>query len=211
MPFWFEMWYTVIKKIKEVSDSMRTVAMVLLLVIVAGAAAGVYFWDAFDQEITHLQRQIIELRRTLEQLAEERRAEPQHSADTVTVYFMEVSDTDFILRPEQRQVESPKTPERAVNALIDGPETDLHRILPQGTELRSVDVVNGIARVNFSEELRSNFNLGSQGEALLVQSVVRTLAGFPKITHVQFLIEGSSFETIGGHLAVNEPLPVQDY
>lgn len=80
---------------------------------------------------------------------------------------------------------------------------------PQGTRLLRASVQNGLAEVDFSRELVSNFPGGSTTEVWIVQSLCKTLAQFSDIEKARILVEGKPIETIGEHLDLSEPIPVR--
>ena len=65
---------------------------------------------------------------------------------------------------------------------------------------------DGIATVDFSKELQTNFSGGSTGEEMLIGSIVNTLTDFPEVQKVSILIDGSAVETLSGHMDLSEPL-----
>lgn len=80
--------------------------------------------------------------------------------------------------------------------------------LPPGTRLLSINLVDGLATVNFSHELRDHFPGGDGAETRVVNSVLRTLGQFPTVTQVQFLVEGKPLASLGGLLDLSAPQPV---
>lgn len=80
---------------------------------------------------------------------------------------------------------------------------------PQGTRLLHVTVHNGIAEVDFSRELVDNFPGGSTTEALIVESLCKTLAQFTDVEKVRVLVEGKKISTIGEHIDLSKPVPVR--
>jgi hypothetical protein len=94
--------------------------------------------------------------------------------------------------------------------LISGPfGSSAVRALPEGARLRQVYVLaDGIAWIDFSEELRSGMGGGSAQEQLVVYSIVNSLAGnVPEIRRVGLLINGNPIDTLNGHLDLRRPLP----
>jgi hypothetical protein len=77
-----------------------------------------------------------------------------------------------------------------------GPEGE-RTVLPPGTELRDITILDGIAYVDFSREFRDNHWGGLASEVDTIYSVVNTLGEFPTVRAVQFLLEGSPLKTIG--------------
>lgn len=84
------------------------------------------------------------------------------------------------------------------------------RPLPAGTELLGIRVDDGLATVDFSEQLRAGFQGGSDNEQVTVYSIVNTLTSLPTVDRVQILIEGETVSTIGGHHDISGPLTFDD-
>lgn len=127
------------------------------------------------------------------------------SDQQIKVYFANEDGTKLIVKSKQ----APKQDKygAAVHALIAGTdESGLVSMIPKGTKLRGIKVEQGVAYVDFSQELVKKFNGGSTGELMLVGSIVNTLTEFPEIKAVQILIEGKVEETISGHMDISEPL-----
>jgi len=82
-------------------------------------------------------------------------------------------------------------------------------IFPEGTRLLDAERQDDMLVLNFSAELVKNFEGGSDTEAALINALTRTASGFPGVQKVQILIEGKRVETLGGHLDISQPLPVQ--
>lgn len=80
---------------------------------------------------------------------------------------------------------------------------------PQGTRLLRVSVKNGQAEVDFSRELIDNFHGGSSTEAMIVESLCKTLAQFSDVEKVVVYVEGKRVNTIGDHIDLSEPVPVR--
>ncbi|MBE6096970.1 MAG: spore gernimation protein [Schwartzia succinivorans] len=94
----------------------------------------------------------------------------------------------------------------SVEALIAGTkQSGLIGIFPKGVKLRSVNVKDGLATVDFTKELTTRFVGGSTGEEMLVGSLVNTLTEFPEVTSVLILVEGKEIDTISGHLDTSVP------
>jgi spore germination protein GerM len=135
----------------------------------------------------------------------------QTSAGTRTItgriYFARVVNGRERMVPVDRELPAEAPAKPALEELISGelPE-GCSRPLPKGTQLRSVSVTDGIATADFSGELVSNFEGGSDNEGVAVYSIVNTLASLPGVKQVQILVDGKSIDSIGGHLDVSGPL-----
>ena len=95
----------------------------------------------------------------------------------------------------------------AMKSLLTGTkEKGQTNVFPKKAKLRSIVVKDGIATVDFSKELQTNFSGGSTGEEMLIGSIVNTLTDFPEVQKVSILIDGSAVETLSGHMDLSEPL-----
>ena len=132
----------------------------------------------------------------------------------VAVYYVKMTDTDAYL---VREVHAVSVEERieiaALEQLIHGePATeDAFRVLPSDTTVLGIDVVAGLATIDFSREVL-NANVGAAGEALGIQSIVNTLTELPEIEQVMFLVEGDLDERAQdwwGHIGLADMQPFQ--
>ncbi len=83
-----------------------------------------------------------------------------------------------------------------------------HSPLPAGTNLRSINLADGLATVDFSHEFETNFTGGDTQGIRTISAVLRTLGQFPTVDRVQFLVDGHPVDTLGGLLSLSDPLPV---
>lgn len=125
---------------------------------------------------------------------------------TYKVYFSD-ANAEYLV-PELRTVEAGKSPAVGIiEELIKGPaRSDLTRTIPEGTQLISLEINNGVAYVNFSREFKENHWGGSAGETMTLYSVIDSLTELPEIKKVQFLIEGNKTETLAGHYDILNPM-----
>lgn len=126
----------------------------------------------------------------------------------VAVYYLKSGATDFYLIREVHQVE--KTPEiatAALNELIKGnPVTPgAYRVLPADTKILGIKIDQGLATVDFSPEVLKA-NVGSEGEALGITSIVNTLTEFPTIQKVSFTVDGQVTKAMDwwGHVGLSQ-------
>lgn len=138
--------------------------------------------------------------------AEERPEKATATEKDVTLFFGDRQAMNVI--PEGRKVKPVGEPlgKVLVEELIKGPDDPfLTPNMPRGTRLRSFEVRNGVARVDFSREFRDNHPGGSAGEGMTLNSLVFTLTELPEIKAVQVLIEGREGETLA-HVVFDQPL-----
>jgi hypothetical protein len=125
------------------------------------------------------------------------------STAEVTLYFIKQVGKDVYLWPEKRRVERGKDLlKQALNELIKGPiAVGLEPVLPSSAKVRSVEVVKGIARVDFSREIiteSQELTLSAEREKLALVSIANTLTNFPSVERVQILIEGKGRGVVDG-------------
>jgi germination protein M len=102
-----------------------------------------------------------------------------------------------------RLVPTPAVATGAIEQLLLGPNTleteiDMVSAVPPGTELRSINIADGVATIDFSSEFEAS-GLGTSGETGLVAQVVYTLTQFPTVDSVNIQIEGEDRDTILSH------------
>lgn len=104
--------------------------------------------------------------------------------------------------------------EAALDVLLEGPgdSTGLINPFPKGTELLDVQVSDGIAYVNFSEEI---LNVNSRAEErAIIKAVTLTLREFPAIKKVRLFVNGQTIEntdSIGSNEYMDVPVFVNFY
>lgn len=129
------------------------------------------------------------------------------TAEIVALYFSEAEANGLIKEEREVSVDGKDLKVLVLEELLKGPRSaELNPTIPQGVKVLSVVLEDGIAVVNFSEELRSKHSGGSTGELLTVYSIVNTLTDLPGVEKVKFLVEGEELETLAGHMGLLEPV-----
>jgi spore germination protein GerM len=183
------------------SRGSRTVLVVLLLVIAALSAA---LWRIYPEYQRLKQRPSRPAGRGG---THSREPEPAGRSVTATLFFTRVVDGKQRLVAVRRELPPGLGVARASLAeLIEGKvPAGCERPLPLGTKLLGVTVADGLATVDFSQQLVSGFRGGSDNEGVVVFSIVNTLTSLPTVDRVQILVEGKPVSTIGGHLDTSAP------
>ena len=125
----------------------------------------------------------------------------------------------YLLREERlviahRDVLGPAVLRAALEELLSGPTVDetaagLFTIVPIGTELRDLNLADGLATVDLSSEFESGG--GSLSMVARVGQVVFTATQFENVDRVEFWLDGEPVEAIGGEgVMVDEPLSRAD-
>ncbi|MDZ4655038.1 MAG: GerMN domain-containing protein [Coriobacteriia bacterium] len=104
-----------------------------------------------------------------------------------------------------------------VEALLAGPTSaekttwpTISSAIPAGTELLSLTIGGGIAKVNLSEEFDDGG--GTFGVTARIAQVVYTLAQFPTVNAVEFYLEGVKVEMFSSEgLILDGPQTPEDY
>ncbi len=98
---------------------------------------------------------------------------------------------------------------KAIEALIADQSSSgiLHSPLPASTKLLGVTVNDGVAILNFSDDLL-NYNSGSANEVMLVNCIYYTGTSIDTVDSVQILVEGEKIETLPGGYDISQPLKI---
>jgi len=130
---------------------------------------------------------------------------------TGRIYFARIVDGKERMVPVDRELPAEAPAKPALEELISGePPEGFNHPLPKGTQLRGVSVTDGVAIADFSGELVSDFQGGSDNEGVAVYSIVNTLTSLPGVKRVRILVDGKSIDSIGGHLDVSGPLSADE-
>ncbi len=137
---------------------------------------------------------------------------PQEEVQTyaVELYF---ADADLMhLYKVEREVQAEEEDELPLETLklwIQGPEQEeLAGLIPTDVEVKDLKIAEGLATVNFSEEILKA-NVGSTGELFILDSLALILKQFDA-DQVQILVNGETVETLYGHIKVEEPYSYED-
>jgi spore germination protein GerM len=144
---------------------------------------------------------------------------PNEDKPTVaSLWFIEVDADGSIARREVQRTlpktDSPLT--TAIQDLLKGPgisELDKRymNLIPEGTKLRSVFIIDGVATLDFSEEFEYN-KYGVEGYRGQLEQIVYTATAFPTVDKVLFLIDGELRQFIGGEgIRIDLPLSRESF
>lgn len=129
------------------------------------------------------------------------------------LYFIKVTDTGRTFPQKVTRAvyynSSPLT--ETINTLIKGPtsselEGGLLTLIPEGTQLLSASVRDGVAYLNFNQAFRFN-SLGAEGTVAQLLQIIYSSTEFSTVQRVQFLIDGERLDYLSGDgIFVGEPL-----
>ena len=93
-----------------------------------------------------------------------------------------------------------------LEALLEGPQDEgLAAILPEGLEVRSVRVENGVCYADLSAVLLESVPDSREEQELVVYSIVNTLCSLDTVDGVELQVEGEALESYG-QLELDGPL-----
>lgn len=96
--------------------------------------------------------------------------------------------------------------EEVMRALLSGPaDQGFSTVIPEGTELRSVHLEDGICYVDLTQALLDGLPEGEDAQNLLVYSIVNTLGNLNTVSAVCLLVEGKPLSRLG-QVDLSEPL-----
>jgi len=128
---------------------------------------------------------------------EEARERFDPEAGEITVYFMEVVEGQEQIVSVVREIPTDVEAERAaIENLLEGPSSEekeegLTTSIPEGTELLSIEIEDGLATVNFNEKLQEGV-AGSAWVISIRDQIEKTLIQFNSVENVLILVEGES-------------------
>jgi len=134
----------------------------------------------------------------------EEQEEPGSTEITINVYYS--NDTAEYLVPESRIISSENKYVDALYELMKKPIDDsLVPLVPDTARINEVEVVDGNARVDLSQEFLEDRFVSDTVDILLLYSIVNTLTQFPEVNSVELYIDGEKINILG-QLDIKEPV-----
>jgi spore germination protein GerM len=127
------------------------------------------------------------------------------------VYFLSQSDEGYEVVPELRLIDTDSEAAPVISALLSemakGPtgQSPLYPVLPPGTRLLGVEIIDGVAYVDFSREMLDQ-SVGSPVESAVVEAIVRTVTEVEGVSAVQILVGGETIPSLAGHVDLSRPI-----
>lgn len=125
----------------------------------------------------------------------------------VRLFFPDAETGELLFESRTLQLYEGQTKAAAVlEALLRGPEDEnLTAVLPEGTEVVSSRVDEGICYVNLTKEFLENMPESMQQQENVIYSLVQSLCSLSDIQAVQIAVEGETMEYYGS-IDVSIPL-----
>jgi len=80
-------------------------------------------------------------------------------------------------------------------------QSNLHGVLPEGTEIRGMSIKDGLCRVDFSKNILNTSTY--EQEENMISAITYTLTEFPTINKVELLVEGQALDSLSKGYAIN--------
>jgi germination protein M len=125
----------------------------------------------------------------------------------ITLYFADPLENKLVA--EEREIPKVTGIARAtMEELIKGPVgLELKSTLPAKTKLLDINVrEDGLAIVDFSDDLIKDLPTTATAENLAVYSIVNTLTQFPTVQEVEMRVDGRKVDTLLGHVQLEDNL-----
>jgi len=166
--------------------------------------------DVQNAENTVDAGQIIE--ESIEQTPEEAEsAELEEETETasdeeimINIYYAD-SIGEYLIGEARTLSGSGKYVDAIFEMMKDPIDSSLNKLIPETTRINGVKVVEGIAKVDLSQEFIDDRFIGDVIDMLLVYSIVNTLTEFKEINSVEFFINGEKLNSLG-QFDLEEPL-----
>ncbi len=132
----------------------------------------------------------------------------QNDTSLVRVYYPLKERLLMEERRIKRQTSTSAMAAAIIEEFLKGPSTIGESLIPPGTRLlNTYPGKDGILYIDFSDEIRRNFQGDAYGELLILkglyESINSNLAG---IEDIKILVEGKEIESLGGHLNILYPI-----
>ncbi|MCC7571281.1 GerMN domain-containing protein [Candidatus Micrarchaeota archaeon] len=120
---------------------------------------------------------------------------------TISLYFVEtVEGQEQTVEVEREIPYTITTGEAAIEQLLQGPTAQeqargISSSIPEGTELQSIDIQDGVATVDFSQELDEGV-AGSAWVTMIREQIEQTLMQFETVDEVVIRINGSEQDVL---------------
>ncbi len=123
---------------------------------------------------------------------------------TINIYYVD-SIGEYLIGEARTLSGSGKYVDAIFEMMKDPIDSSLNKLIPETTRINGVKVVEGIAKVDLSQEFIDDRFIGDVIDMLLIYSIVNTLTEFKEINSVEFFINGEKLNSLG-QLDLEEPL-----
>lgn len=131
------------------------------------------------------------------------RTEAQTKVREYSIFMVHINDAgDISVQPENMEVEFATSPlTRTLETLFEQPQEraggSVRNLIPSRSRIHRVWVEDGIAYIDVNESFRFN-PIGMEGHRLQLAQLINTATQFPTVDGIRILIDGESFDFLGG-------------
>lgn len=113
--------------------------------------------------------------------------------ETVVYYIKNKDNKPYLMREIHHVKKSAQTAKAALEELVSGRPLakEAFNVFPEGTKILGINIKDGLATVDFSQEVLSA-GTGAEIEALGITSIVNTMTEFSNVQKVKLTVEGSA-------------------
>ncbi len=130
----------------------------------------------------------------------------EEAPDNVAIRVYFADETGEYLVGESRTIPYEHRYSNALAELMKLPvDEKLIPLIPESATINSLNIKNGIANIDFSQEFVDDRFTSDTADILLIYSIVNTLTEFPDINAVVFFIDGKRLDLLG-MLDLSEPV-----
>lgn len=169
---------------------------VLLLLFISGMTGGYIYFLGREKGSVH------------ETVLENKEGIQDKDLSVIKVYYPVKDRLIMDERKVKMQTSIPSMAEAIIGEFLSCSSIEQGCLIPQGTRLlHTFKGKDSILYIDFSDEIRRNFQGDAYGELLLLkglyESIISNLAG---IEDIKILVEGKEIESLGGHISIFYPL-----
>ena len=128
-----------------------------------------------------------------DEITEEMLRESTSETISIGLYFIMIVEGQEMIVTVPRDIPRTMTPEKvALEALVAGPITGgISTAIPEGTEILSIDIEDGVATADFNEKLQEGV-AGSARVTAIREQIEKTLLQFDTVNQVIITVNGQS-------------------
>lgn len=144
------------------------------------------------------------------QVSESKQTDLEKTGQCQAVIYRLTTDGDYLL-PITRTVKSDgDVLDSSLQELFNWQDEWSKPLLPEEIKFKKAEVQRGIAFINLTGDFEK-INVGSGGEARIIDGLVRTATQFPQVKQAMILLNGEKAETLAGHVAIDHLLSPNPY
>lgn len=122
----------------------------------------------------------------------------------ITVYYADSNLMGLVSEEREITFRNEQEKYRQAISLLQHPAQSDHFPLWQGFAYHSV-AVNEEGQLTIDAKGTNSYNLGSSGEKMAMDSLLKTLFQFPEVKSIRITVDGKPADSLMGHVEIMEP------